>query len=118
MSNQKRDRCQLFDNQEKRKPSQPDMQGEGTIAGTRYAVSAWKRENQLVVSFAPPRDGSNKYPAEEFRGALSAGDKPDSGGVWSGDIQGAEASYSVKAFDKQGKSGTYLRLELALIEPE
>lgn len=120
MSNEKRHRGQLFDNQDKRKPSQPDMQGDGFVGGKRYAISAWKREDQLVLSLAPPRDGSNKYPPEEFRGALdpsSGKSKTESDALWSGDIEGDEGTYAVQAFEKLGKSGAYLRLELQLTEP-
>lgn len=113
MSNEKRHRGQLFDNPDKRKPSQPDMEGDGFVGGKRYAITAWKRENQLVLSLAPPRDRSNKYPPEEFRGALDAVRSKDSeAALWSGDIEGDDGTYAVQAFEKQGKSGAYLRLEL------
>ncbi|MBW2462724.1 MAG: hypothetical protein JRH11_13825 [Deltaproteobacteria bacterium] len=108
----------LFENRDKRKPSQPDMQGEGRIDGKPYAIQAWIRENQLVLSFSPPRDGTNSYPPEEFRGALDPAPERRRGGddgpapTWTGDIAGDEGAFDVRAFEKQGKSGQYLDLVL------
>lgn len=119
MSNEQRHRGQLFDNVDKRKPSQPDMQGNGFVGGKRYAISAWKRDDQLVLSLAPPREGSNQYPPEAFRGALDASatkGRQQSDALWTGGITGEEASYAVQAFEKVGKSGAYLRLELQVAE--
>ena len=117
MSSQKeRSRGKLFENKDKKKPSQPDMQGDGQIAGKPYAITAWERNSQLVLSIAPPREGTNTYPPEEFRGTLDPTNrgqrKAHDGAVWVGGIQGDEGSYDVRAFQKEGKSGAYLTLEL------
>ncbi len=115
-----RNRGSLFENNEKRKPSQPDLRGDCTIAGTAYEMQAWKREDQLSLTLATARIGQNlknTLPKEAFRGSLDPaptgrgaakgdGEKP----VWIGNIAGDEASYSVRAFQKQGKSGPYLTL--------
>jgi len=117
-SERERNRGRLFDNRDKSKPSQPDMQGDGQIGGKPYAISAWKREDQLVLSLATPRPGTNTYPPEEFRGALDpaprrrGGTDADSAPLWTGDIVGADGTYAVRAYEKQGKSGPYLTLEL------
>ena len=116
-SSKDRDRGRLFDNKDKRKPSQPDMQGDGRIGGKNYAITAWIRDEELHLSLAPPRDGSNTYPPEEFRGVLEAAPRAKKGAegpapVWLGDIDGEELTYNVKAFSQQGKSGSYLSLEL------
>jgi hypothetical protein len=108
-----RDRGQLFDNRDKRKPSQPDMTGKGRVDGKPYAISAWMRDDQLVLSFAPPRSGTNTYPPEEFRGALARGTEGDDGPLWRGDISGDDGAFVVRAFQRMGKSGAYLTLELA-----
>jgi hypothetical protein len=114
MSND-RHRGKLFDNSGKRKPSQPDMEGDGRIAGKAYTISAWKRDDQLVLSVAPARErGSNSYPPEAFRGTLihPRGKATDGSPLWSGDITGDDATYAVRAYQRQGKSGTFLELEL------
>lgn len=117
-SSKDRDRARLFDNKDKRKPSQPDMQGDGRIGGKNYAITAWIRDDELHLSLAPPRDGSNTYPPEEFRGVLETAPRAKKGAegpapVWQGDIDGEELTYAVKAFSQQGKSGNYLSLEFA-----
>jgi hypothetical protein len=121
----KRDRGSLFENAQKRKPSQPDMQGDCSIAGAPYEVRAWRREEQLTISVAPPRGDQNTYPPDTFRGALDPtpksssrrGAKEDAAiAAWTGDITGDEASYTVRAFEKQGKSGTYFTLSFDRIE--
>lgn len=116
MSNEReRHRGRLFENRDKKKPSQPDMQGDGRIGGKAYAITAWEREDQLVLSLAAPRSGTNTYPPEEFRGALEhAHAKADKGEgpLWAGDIAGEEGTYAVRAYQRQGKSGAYLDLEL------
>ena len=114
-----RHRGQLFDAQNKRKPSQADMEGEGRIAGKPYALSAWRRGGKLVLSVVPPRErGSNTYPPEAFRGELNpAKGRPDANApVWTGDINGDEGTYAVRAYQRQGKSGPFLSLELD-VEP-
>jgi hypothetical protein len=125
------DHGKLFENAEKRKPSQPDLQGDCSIAGSPYEVRAWRREEQLAIAVAPPRGDQNTYPPDVFRGALDAtGAKPSTKtsakrgaakeaaaiAAWTGDITGDEASYTVRAFEKQGKSGTYFTLSFDRIE--
>lgn len=121
------DHGKLFENNEKRKPSQPDLQGDCSIAGAPYEVRAWRREEQLTISVAPPRGDQNTYPPDTFRGALEATPKATGRGrnaakedaalaAWTGDITGDEASYTVRAFEKQGKSGTYFTLSFARLE--
>ncbi len=120
-----RDRGNLFENAQKKKPSQPDCQGDCVIDGATYDISARRREDQLVVSLAPTRGEKNTYPAEAFRGALEAA--PPARGkardteaaptpAWTGDITGSEAAYTVRAFTKQGKSGTYFTLSFERLE--
>src|SRR5437868_926592 len=50
-----RDRGSLFENADKKKPSQPDLQGECRIGGVDYEVRAWRREEQLTIAVAPRR---------------------------------------------------------------
>ena len=130
MSNEHtRDRGNLFEYAQKQKPSQPDFHGECTIEGTTYEIRGWHREERLALSLAPPRGDTNKLPPEVFRGALdpAAPAKPSRGSkqssrdaaptpVWSGDIVSDEAAYTVRAFEKQGKSGKYLTLSFERIE--
>ena len=122
-----RDRGSLFENAQKKKPSQPDLQGDCSIAGTPYEVRAWRREDQLTLTVAPPRGDQNTYPPDTFRGALDPGPKTSArpnprGGpkeaapTWVGDITGDDASYTVRAFEKQGKSGTYFTLSFERLE--
>lgn len=113
---QNRNKGRLFENAEKKKPSQPDMRGDCTLDGAPYEIQAWQREEQLTLTVAPPREG-NTYPPEAFRGALEPapsgrGAAKESGEapLWVGSIAGNEGSYSVQAFKKQGKSGSYLTL--------
>jgi hypothetical protein len=130
MSNEHtRDRGNLFENLQKRKPSQPDLQGECNIGGVAYEIRAWRREDQLAISVAPPRGDHNTYPPDTFRGALEAAPaKPTRRNAkdaakdapvvpaWSGDITSDEATYTLKAFEKQGKGGTYLTLTFTRTE--
>lgn len=129
---QSRDRGSLFANAEKRKPSQPDMRGDCTIAGVPYEAQAWEREGQLVLTIAPAR-GGGKGPkhgsgTEGFRGALDPGPGGEGGGKrgrgeggpapsWTGTIVGDGAAYVVQAFPKQGKSGAYLTLSFEPTTP-
>lgn len=134
MSNERaRDRGNLFPNTSKQKPSQPDFQGDCTLDGTAYEIRGWRREeDQLTVSLARPRGDRNTYPPDVFRGAFDAAPtKPvptgkrgraaaeeaaqDAGPVlgWSGEIESDDATYEVRAFEKQGKSGAYFTLSFA-----
>lgn len=135
MSNERtRDRGNLFEVAQKQKPSQPDFHGDCTIDGTAYEIRGWRREDLLVLSLAPPRGDSNKFPPEVFRGALDpapakpargnargskgSSKEPDAAPVpaWSGDIVSDEAAYTVRAFEKQGKSGMYFTLSFERTE--
>ncbi len=107
-----RPRGRLFENKEKRKPSHPDLQGEGRIAGQPLTITGWLREEQLVLSWAPPRTrDSRRYPPEKFRGALVPGDGSDAA-VWVGRIESDDSTFEVRCYEKQGKSGSYLELTL------
>ncbi|MBX3246748.1 MAG: hypothetical protein KF901_06160 [Myxococcales bacterium] len=112
-----RNRGNLFDNKEKRKPSQPDLRGECTLEGATYDVQGWRRDEQLTLTLAPTRTG-NTYPPDAFKGTLEAGESPSSKGgaapVWVGDVVGDDVAYVVRAFQKQGKSGPYLSLVFEL----
>lgn len=125
MSNERtRDRGNLFEYAQKQKPSQPDFHGDCTIDGTSYEIRGWHREGRMTLSLAPPRGDKNTFPPDVFRGALDpAPPKPARGSkakqndpdaaptpVWSGDIVSDDAAYTVRAFEKQGKSGMYLTL--------
>jgi hypothetical protein len=123
------DRGKLFEYAQKAKPSQPDFHGDCTLEGTAYEIRGWRREGQLAVSLAPPRGDKNTFPPDVFRGALEAappkpargkGSKPDPDAAptpaWSGDIVSDEAAYTVRAFEKQGKSGVYFTLSFERIE--
>lgn len=124
MAEHPRNRGSLFTNADKRKPSQPDLRGECTLEGVTYDMQAWERDEQLSLALAPARGDKNTYPPDAFRGALdhptgSAGrgaakDEPKP--VWAGTITGDEASYSVRALQKQGKSGPYLTLLFERVE--
>ena len=115
-----RDRGNLFENTQKKKPSQPDLQGDCTIATTAYEIRGWRRGDQLTISLAPPRGDQNTYPPDVFRGALDPGPakparrakdaEPVALPAWAGDIASDEAAYTVRAFEKQGKSGLYFTL--------
>ena len=135
MSNERpRDRGNLFEYAQKQKPSQPDFHGDCTIDGTAYDIRGWHREDQLALSLAPPRGDKNTFPPDVFRGALDPApakparansrgakerSKEDAGAptpAWSGDIVSDEAAYTVRAFEKQGKSGMYFTLSFERIE--
>lgn len=141
MSNERiRDRGNLFEYTQKLKPSQPHFHGDCTIDGTAYEIRGWHREGQLALSLAPPRGDKNTFPPEVFRGALDpapakparthsrgskerSNDPPASNDspaaptpAWSGDIVSDEAAYTVRAFEKQGKSGMYFTLSFERIE--
>jgi hypothetical protein len=131
MSNERtRDRGNLFENTLKKKPSQPDLQGDCTIDAVAYEIRGWRRGDQLALSLAPPRGDQNTYPPEVFRGALDAVPvRPVRGGgrgakdveapaapAWVGDIASDEVAYTVRAFEKQGKSGLYFTLSFERVE--
>jgi hypothetical protein len=133
MSNERtRDRGNLFENTQKKKPSQPDLQGDCTIDTTAYEIRGWRRGDQLTLSLAPPRGDQNTYPPDVFRGALDAVPvRPvRSGGrgaqpaeavatpAWAGDITSDEVAYTVRAFEKQGKSGLYFTLSFERLEKQ
>lgn len=120
---QNRNKGSLFDNAEKRKPSHPDLRGECAIDGEAYDMQAWRRDDQLALSLAPARNGSGAYPPDAFRGSLDeptgrprSEDGKGAAPAWVGDVVGDEASFAVKAFAKQGKSGPYLTLFFERIE--
>ncbi len=134
MSNERiQDRGKLFEYAQKQKPSQPDFHGDCTLGGTAYDIRGWHREDQLALSLAPPRGDKNTFPPDVFRGALDpAPPKPSKGKskgakqtakdddeaptpAWSGDIVSDEAAYTVRAFEKQGKSGMYFTLSFERI---
>jgi len=129
MSNDRtRNRGNLFEYEKKQKPSQPDFHGNCTIDGIEYEIRGWHREDQLALSLAPPRGDKNTFPPDVFRGVLDpAPPKPARASkkgteptvavpAWSGDIVSDEAAYTVRAFEKQGKSGLYFTLTFERIE--
>lgn len=127
-----RDRGNLFEHTQKLKPSQPGFHGDCTIAGTTYEIRGWRREDQLVISLAPPRGDKNTFPPDVFKGALdpaptvapartgkkapkeAAPSEPTP--AWTGIIVGEDAAYAVRAFEKQGKSGPYFTLAFERVE--
>jgi hypothetical protein len=129
MSNEHpRDRGNLFEYAQKQKPSQPDFHGDCTIDGTPYEIRGWRREDQLTLSLAPPRGDRNTYPPDVFKGALEAAPpaKPVKNArgakdapampAWVGDITSEDAAYTIRAFEKQGKSGLYFTLSFERLE--
>jgi hypothetical protein len=125
-----RDRGNLFENKDKKKPSQPDVQGDCSIDGTAYEIRGFRRGDELTVHLAPPRGDQNTYPPDVFRGTLEAvpvrpvranprGPKPadlPQAPSWVGDLVSDEAAYKISAFEKQGKSGMYYTLSFERIE--
>ena len=121
-----RDRGNLFEHAQKQKPSQPAFHGDCTIDGITYEIRGWRRDDQLTISLAPPRGDKNTFPPDVFRGALdratakraSARGPKDTAPTpaWSGDIVSDEAAYTVRAFEKQGKSGMYFTLTFERLE--
>jgi hypothetical protein len=132
MSNERtRDRGNLFEYAQKQKPSQPDFHGDCTVDGTAYEIRGWHREDQLALSLAPPRGDKNTFPPDAFRGVLDRAPAKPAGAntrglkgtdptvaaaAWSGDIVGDGVAYTVRAFEKQGKSGLYFTLTFERIE--
>jgi hypothetical protein len=121
-----RDKGSLFNNKDKKKPSQHDMQGECTLGGAPFEMRAWLREEQLTLSLALPRGDQNTYPPDTFKGALDLAPKPTRAAkakdevppTWAGEILSDEARYAVRAFEKQGKAGSYLTLAFERLEME
>ena len=129
MSNEaRRDRGKLFENTDKKKPSQPDFQGDCTIDAVAYEIRGYRRGEQLTINLAPPRGDRNTYPPDVFKGALEAAPPAKKGGrggkdasaapiaAWSGEIESEEARYAIKAFEQQGKSGPYYTLSFEKLE--
>jgi hypothetical protein len=119
-----RDRGNLFEYAQKQKPSQPDFHGDCSVDGVAYEIRGWHREEQLALTLAPPRGDKNKFPPDVFRGLLDPApakarskskDTPPTP-AWSGDIISDDAAYTVRAFEKQGKSGLYFTLSFERIE--
>jgi hypothetical protein len=128
-SERTRDRGNLFEHAQKQKPSQPAFHGDCTIDATAYEIRGWRREARLALSLAPPRGDKNTFPPDVFRGELDpapakaarASARAPKEAVaatpaWSGVIVSDEAAYSVRAFEKQGKSGLYFTLSFERIE--
>ncbi len=126
-----RDRGNLFEHAQKQKPSQPGFHGDCTIDGIAYEIRGWHREARLTLSLAPPRGDKNTFPPDAFRGELDAAPAKSARAsaraaketvptvaipAWSGAIVSDEAAYSVRAFEKQGKSGLYFTLSFERIE--
>ncbi len=121
MSNEHvRDHGKLFENKDKKKPSQPDMQGDCTIGGVSFEIRAYKRGDELEVALAPPRGDRNTYPPDVFKGTFEAVPQKTAkqklketvaAPLWKGEIESEDAAYRVQAFEKQGKSGPYLTLQ-------
>lgn len=91
------------------------------LAGAAYDIQAWRRDDQLTITLAPARGDKNSYPPDAFRGALDPAPRArgkDAGPApaWIGDISGDDGSYTVRAFEKQGKSGPYLTLSFEAAE--
>jgi hypothetical protein len=130
MSNERtRDRGNLFENKDKKKPSQPDFQGDCMIDGTAYEIRGYRREDHLTINLAPPRGDHNTYPPDVFRGTFeavpvkpvranprAAAQPVVASPSWVGDIVSDDAAYAVKAFEKQGKSGLYFTLSFERLE--
>lgn len=130
MSNERtRDRGNLFENTQKKKPSQPDFHGDCVLGGVSYEIRGWRRDDQLTVSLAPPRGDRNTYPPDAYRGALDAapvrpaarnnargGDEAVVSPAWTGQIESPEAAYALRAFEKQGKSGRYFTLSFEPVD--
>lgn len=124
------DRGKLFEYEQKQKPSQPGFHGDCVLDGVAYEIRGWHRDEQLTISLAPPKGDSNKIPKDVFRGALDpappkpARSKKDKTPVadaeptpaWSGIIVSDETAYTVRAFEKQGKSGMYWTLSFERTE--
>ena len=120
-----RDRGNLFEYAQKQKPSQPGFHGDCTVDGTAYELRGWLREERMTISLAPPRGDKNTFPPDVFRGVLdpapvrsarAIAKDPTPYAAWTGDIVSDTAAYTVRAFEKQGKSGPYFSLTFEKIE--
>lgn len=125
-----RDRGKLFTNADKKKPSQPDVQGDCTIAKVDYEIRGYRRGEELTVHLAPPRGDKNTYPPDVFRGTLEAVEKPKApkgkkgapapaaelGLAWQGIIVSDDAAYRLSATEKQGKTDIYWVLSFEAVE--
>lgn len=115
-----KNRGSLFENAEKRKPSHPDLRGECAIDGATYDMQGWRRDDAITLTIAPTRKDKNTYPPDAMRGALEpeprgkgrSGEAP----TWVGEMVGDEHSFTVRAEQKQGKSGKYLSLYFELAQ--
>lgn len=122
------DRGKLFENTDKKKPSQPDFQGDCTIDSVAYEIRGYRRDDELTINLAPPRGDRNTYPPDVFKGSLEAAPPARKGGrgakdpnaaptpAWTGEIESEEARYAIRAFEKQGKSGLYFTLSFERLE--
>ncbi|CAN5911206.1 hypothetical protein BH11MYX3_BH11MYX3_03740 [soil metagenome] len=126
-SERARNRGNLFENVEKKKPSQPDFQGDCVIDGTPFEIRGYRREDEMTVNLAPPRGDRNTYPPDVFKGALEPvpqkkasqrNKDPDAAPTpaWAGEIESDEAAYKISLFEKQGKSGLYYTLSFEKTE--
>ncbi len=118
-----RDRGNLFEYEQKQKPSQPDFHGDCSVEGVTYEIRGWHREDRLALTLAPPRGDKNTFPPDAFRGVLdpapakrAKAPADETVPAWSGDIIGDAAAYTIRAFEKQGKKGLYFTLSFERIE--
>jgi len=125
-----RDRGKLFTNPEKKKPSQPDIQGDCVIDQVAYEIRGYRRGDELAVHLAPPRGDKNTYPPDVLRGTLDAAErpaapkgkrgqpapKPELGLAWVGIIVSDDAAYRLSATEKQGKTDIYWVLSFERVE--
>lgn len=125
-----RDRGKLFTNAEKKKPSQPDLQGDCTIDRVDYEIRGYRRGDAITVHLAPPRGDKNTYPPDVFKGTLEPVERPKApkgkkgapapaavlGLAWVGVIVSADAAYRLSATEKQGKSDLYWTLGFERVE--
>jgi hypothetical protein len=125
-----RDRGKLFTNAEKKKPSQPDLQGDCTIDQVDYEIRGYRRGEDLTVNLAPPRGDKNTYPPDVFKGTLDPVEKPKApkgkkgapaappelGLAWVGIIVSEDAAYRLSATEKQGKTDIYWTLSFERVE--
>ena len=131
MSDRVPDRGKFFTNPDKKKPSQPDYFGDCVIDDVAYEISGFKRGEELMFHLAPPRVDKNTYPADVFKGALDAVERPKvnkgkkgaapaapTGPVvaWTGIIVSDEAAYRITATEKQGKTDVYWTLSFEKTE--
>lgn len=125
-----RDRGKMFANPEKKKPSQPDIQGDCVIDQVAYEIRGFRRGEELMVHLAKPRGDKNTYPPDVFKGTLDAVEKPKApkgkkgapvsapelGLAWVGTIVSEDAAYRLSATEKQGKTDVYWTLGFERVE--